>query len=305
MKAHRMAKVADEIAPLAEAPYTPKDDYEGEMAITQLKAMVEKANKIIPMLKPNSKLEAWVQSKITMAEDYMTSVYDYLKNTPDAIGEDVDVIGEMKMADPKLYDAARKSFPPIFAARLGRSTEWYNETINKMTRIMFDMWASQGGRMSMDQLARSAKVKLGLFGESTEVNEAPVMDMPVQSMRGYSPQQFENRFRDLMGMLGFSKALPIKKFGSSFWVSFTNMPKAKDFAMTLEKLLRRSVKSNMRLTRVIEIDPDDEAIQKGYVPSSTRAAVVVNMASVMESVLIDQGFQDLLESLNNFEIEGE
>jgi hypothetical protein len=29
------------------------------------------------------------------------------------------------------------------------------------------------------------------------------------------------------------------------------------------------------------------------------------VASVMESVLIDQGFEDLLESLNNFEIEGE
>jgi len=111
------------------------------------------------------------------------TVNEALVSPPDVIGEDVDVIGEMRMADPKLYAAARESFPPIFAKRLGKSKEWYNETINKMTRIMFDMWASQGGRMSMDQLARLAKVKLGLFGESTEVNEAPTA--PPDEMPGF------------------------------------------------------------------------------------------------------------------------
>jgi len=79
-----------------------------------------------------------------------------------------------------LYAAARESFPPIFAKRLGKSKEWYNETINKMTRIMFDMWASQGGRMSMDQLARLAKVKLGLFDESTEVNTEELVEKIVK-----------------------------------------------------------------------------------------------------------------------------
>jgi hypothetical protein len=40
------------------------------------------------MLKPTSKLEAWVQSKITLADDYIVSVHDYLKNTEGAIGEE-------------------------------------------------------------------------------------------------------------------------------------------------------------------------------------------------------------------------
>lgn len=64
----------------------PEDDYEGEMAITQLKSIEEKAAGISGMLKPESKLEAWVQSKITIAEDYIGTVHDYLKNTPDSIG---------------------------------------------------------------------------------------------------------------------------------------------------------------------------------------------------------------------------
>lgn len=64
----------------------PENDYEGEMALTQLKTLEEKAAKIAEMLKPDSKLEAWVQSKITVAEDYISTVHDYLKNTPDSIG---------------------------------------------------------------------------------------------------------------------------------------------------------------------------------------------------------------------------
>jgi serine protease inhibitor len=74
----------DEPQPLTEAPMK---DPEGEMALTQLKSIVEKANEIIPMLKPDSQLEAWVQSKITMADDYITTVRDYIKHTPGSVGD--------------------------------------------------------------------------------------------------------------------------------------------------------------------------------------------------------------------------
>jgi hypothetical protein len=39
------------------------------------------------MLKPDSQLEAWVQSKITMADDYITTVRDYIKHTPGSVGD--------------------------------------------------------------------------------------------------------------------------------------------------------------------------------------------------------------------------
>jgi hypothetical protein len=99
MKAHQLAQLAESISnPQTEAlapaqveatdSYGPNNDYEGEMAISQLKALVERANNIISMLKPTSKLEGWVQSKITLADDYIVSVHDYLKNTEGAIGEE-------------------------------------------------------------------------------------------------------------------------------------------------------------------------------------------------------------------------
>jgi hypothetical protein len=55
---------------------------EGEMVISQCKAIVQKANEILGMMKPETQMEAWVQSKITLAEDYIGSVLDYLKNNP-------------------------------------------------------------------------------------------------------------------------------------------------------------------------------------------------------------------------------
>jgi hypothetical protein len=71
-----------------------EEDEEGEMASTQLKTIEEKAAAISSMLKPESKLEPWVQSKITLAEDYISTVHDYLKNTPGAIGESAAPVEE-------------------------------------------------------------------------------------------------------------------------------------------------------------------------------------------------------------------
>lgn len=62
-------------------------DPDGEMALTQLKNVVNKAMALTKMIQPNSKLEPWVQSKITLADDYVTTIHDYIKNTPGAVGE--------------------------------------------------------------------------------------------------------------------------------------------------------------------------------------------------------------------------
>lgn len=122
------------------------------------------------------------------------------------------------------------------------------------------------------------------------VTEAPAIAAPDPTLRGYSQSQFENKFRELLGRLGFSKALPIKKFGTSFWVSFDNMPKARDFSMTLENMMRRNMKPGVKLTKILSLEADDDAIKKGIVPSSTRAVVVVNLGNVMEEAFESYGF---------------
>ena len=62
-------------------------DLEGQMAMSQLMSSSRRAQRIAEMLKPDTQLDAWVQAKLTTAEDYITTVYDYLRNTPNQIKE--------------------------------------------------------------------------------------------------------------------------------------------------------------------------------------------------------------------------
>jgi hypothetical protein len=62
-------------------------DNEGEMVISQCKTIAAKAQMIMSMLDDESKLEAWVQGKMTTAEIAINSVYDHLMYSDDAIDE--------------------------------------------------------------------------------------------------------------------------------------------------------------------------------------------------------------------------
>ena len=54
-------------------------DYEGDMAMSQLKSIIANAQRIHDMLSPDTNLPEWVQSKITLAEDYITTASNYLQ----------------------------------------------------------------------------------------------------------------------------------------------------------------------------------------------------------------------------------
>ena len=69
-----------------------KEDNEVSMAVGQLKTMQDNLNQLMSILQSKGsdyELEAWVQSKITSANDKMTSAADYMKNSP-SVSEAVD-----------------------------------------------------------------------------------------------------------------------------------------------------------------------------------------------------------------------
>jgi hypothetical protein len=53
-------------------------DYEGQMAKAQLQLIAKRAAALAEMMTDEMELDAWVQSKITTAEDYVTTVHDYM-----------------------------------------------------------------------------------------------------------------------------------------------------------------------------------------------------------------------------------
>ena len=66
---------------LAKEENDPREyDYEGDMARSDLRSIINNAKEIHDMLEDNTNLAEWVQSKITLAEDYISTVRNYMKS---------------------------------------------------------------------------------------------------------------------------------------------------------------------------------------------------------------------------------
>ena len=70
-------------ADLHEAKEKTEYDYEGDMARGQLQSVINNAQRVHDMLKDNDNLPEWVQSKITLAEDYISTVANYMMSEID------------------------------------------------------------------------------------------------------------------------------------------------------------------------------------------------------------------------------
>jgi len=64
-------------------------DYEGQMARTQLQTIMRNSKDLIDMLSDEDNMPEWVQSKITLSQDYISSVRDYLQSKEE-LGESAD-----------------------------------------------------------------------------------------------------------------------------------------------------------------------------------------------------------------------
>ena len=64
--------------PLQEDDWMQPDD-ESDMAGSQLISIKQNVNKLAGIIDDGEQLDAWVQAKLTKAEDYLNSVYNYLQ----------------------------------------------------------------------------------------------------------------------------------------------------------------------------------------------------------------------------------
>lgn len=61
--------------------------FEGEMVMSQLKGIMQHAQQMHDLLEPDTDLPEWVQSKVTLAYDYLQTAADYTRTE---MNEDVD-----------------------------------------------------------------------------------------------------------------------------------------------------------------------------------------------------------------------
>lgn len=86
-EASKYVEGTHESVQMQEAPASGVEgDYEGEMARSELKAIIANAKALLTMIGQDSEIQAWQQSKITKAADYISAVHnDMIASTvPDA-----------------------------------------------------------------------------------------------------------------------------------------------------------------------------------------------------------------------------
>lgn len=76
-------KMVPNCVPVKEAKEKTEYDYEGDMARGQLQSIINNSQRVHDMLKDNDNLPEWVQSKITLAEDYISTVANYMMSEID------------------------------------------------------------------------------------------------------------------------------------------------------------------------------------------------------------------------------
>lgn len=86
-EASKYVEGTHESVQMQEAPASGVEgDYEGEMARSELKSLIANAKALLTMIGQDSEIQAWQQSKITKAADYISAVHnDMIASTvPDA-----------------------------------------------------------------------------------------------------------------------------------------------------------------------------------------------------------------------------
>jgi hypothetical protein len=98
-----------------------QSDDESDMAHSQLTSVKNNAVKLINMINPDEQLDAWVQSKLTKAQDYLQSVYDYL-NGEETIEEKKLTTAEKEKKED-IVKAMKKTFKGPKAAMYAIATK--------------------------------------------------------------------------------------------------------------------------------------------------------------------------------------
>jgi hypothetical protein len=95
--------------PLQEDDWMQADD-ESDMAGSQLTSIKQNVNKLAGIIDDGEQLDAWVQAKLTKAEDYLNSVYNYLQGEEVQRNEPIMEYGEDEFdRSPEMYSRGSKN----------------------------------------------------------------------------------------------------------------------------------------------------------------------------------------------------
>jgi hypothetical protein len=149
--------------PTNEAKDPREYDYEGDMAKTQLRSIIANSQTVHDMLKDTTNIAEWVQSKITKAEDYISTVADYM--TAEMNEQTYDPFADDPEADAKHEAEVRAKMRDKL--KKGEGTK-----IEKMNPLDRDQYLQSTGRKWNDETKSIEKIK----PQAAATNEAKEED---------------------------------------------------------------------------------------------------------------------------------
>ena len=182
------------------APVKFTEDYEVSMAIGQLKTIQERVGKIMDFLSGKSddyNMEAWLQSKITSAEDKLNSVANYVTNNPEITeakeeepGKDgkIGPAGKIALAKEKDQDALEAQIVDL-KGRLALATQKLENEKNKVVKPEANPETGEvplrtgianailDKKMNTKELVQSKKKKEIKIGGKTNIEINPDVDI--------------------------------------------------------------------------------------------------------------------------------
>jgi hypothetical protein len=117
-------------------------DYEGDMARGELQAIIANAQDLLNQIEEKTELEAWVQSKITKAADYISSVRNYMQGQQHRMQS--SGVNEQKDAIVKAVAAHVGSKNPSKVKKHFAHDEKAAEEIVKLAKSMEEQVISEG-----------------------------------------------------------------------------------------------------------------------------------------------------------------
>jgi hypothetical protein len=117
-------------------------DYEGAMAKSQLRNIIEDSQELMSMITDESQLPAWIQSKLTIAEHNLDASLDYMKSEEHS--DDKESLTEAKASDVKgngpIANMAREyleKYPTFFTFRVNEHIKLLEKTLgNKQNDVI-------------------------------------------------------------------------------------------------------------------------------------------------------------------------
>jgi hypothetical protein len=130
-------------------------DYEGDMAMGQLKSIIANSQRMHDMLSDDTNLPEWVQSKITLAEDYISTASNYMQGEMNESKDDMPFEGPYR----KVGDRKDKYGNPIKNVAKHLAKKAMNAQKNEEVEVIDEL-----SKDTMGRYIKKAATKIGTQG---------------------------------------------------------------------------------------------------------------------------------------------